>query len=1814
MSARLFLCLATALWLACISSPLRFAAQAVELEDLPEGCFTIEAEHFDYDGGKAVEAVNTMPYKGDEYNGLSAVHQVDYLENEARTEGDLYRPHEDPNVPMIESLGGQPGSERPGFAVEMNYRIGWVGEGEWYNYTRLIPAGYYKAYAALSIDRLDPGLLRGRLGLVTDGAGTDQQNVADLGEFNGAGSGAWGRNNLVVLTNAAGYDAVFQLAGGPTTLRFIPTGGEFDWFTLVPALPTVTSAKPFPGSTVPRHAELDFVITDYQTAVVTNSIILLLDDQDVTATAQITHAPEGTRVHYQPPALLGALTQHSYALSFQDNAATPRDVAYTGAFSVNVFAPGSFIVEAEDFNFDGGKTKAEASAMPYLGGAYDGLGAVHNVDYHNDDAGGGDIYRKGESPNVSLGTSTDLNRGDWDVRANYMIGRVDPGDWQNYTRNFASAIYEVYASLAHESTAAHSLAGSLQQVISGADGTQQSLVGLGRFDAPGTGAWGRYAFVPLAAADASQVKVALSGTQTLRWNGQSGDMDYLVLVPTGPATETADLLIRAGAEAFAGQKVYQTMPSGVQVATQAVGANRPAVFDVQVVNDGTAAHSLEVHAEESSDLGWTVTCRVGATDVSAQVRSVKGYATAILPSGGNEIIRVEMTPGAALFTNARKETTFQVFPEISVTPHTDSVKAVAVTVPTIQPDILVRRETDAVYLGDGIYNNTGASQTGWLEVEPDKPARFRLQLQNDGNRIDQYVLRSSNGGGGWTVKYYTGTHGLVFDGVSDYVDCRGGWSAGTRWTVEAWVKPQAQAALAGRRSIAGGSGGCLDWGIALQDGQFGVVARPPGDCSVTVASEITPELNRWYHVAGSCDATNAKVYVNGQLLAADKVLDNYSGTQGGFRIGGDISSPGNNFPGVIREVRVWDRARTAEEIRAGMNQRLKGDEPGLVGYWPLAEGLGRLAFDQSGHQHDGTLQNSPAWGTLSESPDLVEITAFVTSTGWTNLALYPAIADDLVVEVTPDRTVAGGSVKELLVTAASTSESSKADTVKLVTVAAATSATPEGGTYTTSADFEKGRRVGVEYDTIPDQIQLTRESVTLPYLWVPNSNEGTVSKLDTYTGRELARYRTCPWTDASPSRTTVDLYGNCWLGNRQRGTVVKIGLLENGQYLDRNGNGKVDTSYDRNDDGNITPDEMLPWGEDECVLYEILLVPGQEQTYTPGDETVRYANDYWNPGPRGLAVDARGNVWAGTYGGERFYYISETTGQILQTNNFHHTSYGAVISRDGVLWSAGYNYSFTEQSYVLRFDPRSGDVKTVSLGHATYGLGLDHLGHLFVSGWQDAKLSRIDVASGTVDWTHEGLNESRGVAVTDDNDVWVANSAPGTVARWSNDGQLKTQIPVGTTPTGVSVDAAGKVWVVNNGDEFVKRINPATDSIDLAKRIVGGLHYGYSDMTGILARQTTTRLGSWSIIHNAQMPNTPWDNGSIAWHSDEPPGTTIRVRTRTSNDQANWSLWRDVPNGTTDAKLTGLIPGRFIEVEAVLQSDSAEVSPILKDLTITPGNMFVFGNLAYFDDFEAPPGPEWSDARTDVTPIGQRKFLGQFGNQSVTLSLSNLPPHTAVTASFDLFVLGRWDGNDTTAGWGPDVVEVRLAGGLVLAHTTFNNAHPETVAAGQACPDGYPGGNHLAHTGAKEFNTLGFSVPGIDIMDAVYHLQYTFAHTANFLKFVVEGMLDGTGGIGPQAMVGDGGATWGLDNFQVNVTSPPVGPPPELTALGVSAEGLFQMRLVGTPQINYAIDCSTDLKSWTAIVTNRLQSDRFDYSDPQSLGETLRFYRARSVE
>jgi uncharacterized repeat protein (TIGR01451 family) len=178
------------------------------------------------------------------------------------------------------------------------------------------------------------------------------------------------------------------------------------------------------------------------------------------------------------------------------------------------------------------------------------------------------------------------------------------------------------------------------------------------------------------------------------------------------------------------------------------------------------------------------------------------------------------------------------------------------------------------------------------------------------------------------------------------------------------------------------------------------------------------------------------------------------------------------------------------------------------------------------------------------------------------------------------------------------------------------------------------------------------------------------------------------------------------------------------------------------------------------------------------------------------------------------------------------------------------------------------------------------------------------------------------------------------------------------------------------------------------------------------------------------------------------------------------------------------------------------------------------GVIVYQNDFEAGAGPEWSKTTTASTPSG-RTFLGQFGNESITLNLEDLPPHATATVYLDLYVIRSWDGNLTVPSLGPDLWRLEVDGTGALVSTTFSN-WPLT---NQAYPGSYPGDSYPAQAGAVEVGSLGYAFGPVANMDAVYRLQYTFPRNSTGLAITFTGA-------GLQELSDE---SWGIDNVFVAI-------------------------------------------------------------------------------
>jgi hypothetical protein len=555
-----------------VSNAFTFSTPRVSPELLPANSFWIEAEDYDYGGGQTVAAASTMPYRGGGYSNLLATLNVDYFDNqnEALTNADgtatginFYRGDRRPNnVDHTYHYGAQLlATNRPGpFMMSANFRLGWMGDF-WGNYTRTIPAGSYRAYAALSIDNAAT-VMRAPLDQVTAGVGTTSQTLENLGYFRGTGSSAWGQSVLVPLragdSDSAPLGAV-KFTGGPVTLRVTATSGDYDWFVFAPATDIRPTFSTGPGNLaqVRRDAKITARIEDFSVTANTNTIRVVVNGVDVTAASAISKSGDVTTVTYGP-ALWDADTTNSYSIWFTDNGTPTLSVTNSATFFVGPYpTPDTFLIEAEDYDYDGGKFVTNVvNTMPYTGAAYSNLIAKVGIDYNEsetaDFAANGIATYRGNSRNLATNANFNLanmndniggqwgrDRGTWNATVNYKIGWVGGGDWFNYTRTFPNKNYEVWVAISNDqplTSPTDTVRAHLSWVTSGAGTTNQTIQPLGIFRYSGTAGWGNNRLVPMRDTNTlAKVVLPLSGQQTVRLNADAGDLDYLLFVPTTAA-------------------------------------------------------------------------------------------------------------------------------------------------------------------------------------------------------------------------------------------------------------------------------------------------------------------------------------------------------------------------------------------------------------------------------------------------------------------------------------------------------------------------------------------------------------------------------------------------------------------------------------------------------------------------------------------------------------------------------------------------------------------------------------------------------------------------------------------------------------------------------------------------------------------------------------------------------------------------------------------------------------------------------------------------------------------------------------------------------------------------------------------------------------------------------------------------------------------------------------------------------------------------------------------------------------------------------
>ena len=464
-----------------------------------------------------------------------------------------------------------------GDTTDFEVEVGYNSPGDWLNYTRTFgsggsaPAGTYNVWCYLAVSGSG---VQSTFSQVTSDPTQGNQTTNFLGYFGSASftNGSYNTFLYVPLVDQFGNRVTITLTNGQYTFKSTVVGNpNLGFYLFMPVAPVYTPVPLhiYPDGTQPFESTGQFTFTvgpAQGASISTNGIGLILNGVDITSGLSFSQAGGGAwTVNYS--------LQSNAVYTAVINVTNTAGLTFTYPVSFDTFSQNNFMIEAVDFDFNGGQfIDNPIPTGAYVNGAYPiyAISAVNsyffypeansdneaitNVDLTtvNTDAGETFLYRPAESCGTQV--ATDFLRGKFYVTngstvtafSDFNVGWWNPGTWLNYTRTFPTNTYNIYGRLA--SGASYSGA-TMSLVTSGQGTTNQTTQLLGSFADPNANGWQTWDWVPLLDTNGQMVVVPLGGVETLKVTAPPGgatgslNANFYMLVPAVVAPQAVHLSV-----------------------------------------------------------------------------------------------------------------------------------------------------------------------------------------------------------------------------------------------------------------------------------------------------------------------------------------------------------------------------------------------------------------------------------------------------------------------------------------------------------------------------------------------------------------------------------------------------------------------------------------------------------------------------------------------------------------------------------------------------------------------------------------------------------------------------------------------------------------------------------------------------------------------------------------------------------------------------------------------------------------------------------------------------------------------------------------------------------------------------------------------------------------------------------------------------------------------------------------------------------------------------------------------------------------------
>ncbi|WP_157596012.1 hypothetical protein [Plesiocystis pacifica] len=383
--------------------------------------------------------------------------------------------------------------------------------------------------------------------------------------------------------------------------------------------------------------------------------------------------------------------------------------------------------------------------------------------------------------------------------------------------------------------------------------------------------------------------------------------------------------------------------------------------------------------------------------------------------------------------------------------------------------------------------------------------------------------------------------------------------------------------------------------------------------------------------------------------------------------------------------------------------------------------------------------------------------------------------------------------------------------------------TADTSTDTSTEEDTTEEDTGIKLDVADEGCQPPLGGNIQSFIWIANSNEGTVSKIDTQALVEVGRYQVLPGGGGSPSRTSVNQQGDMAVAARTGGVTKIIG--NSMTCPDTNGTPGVQTS--------AGPNDVVAWDDEECRAWHAPM------PYT-NMRAVAWTASVWDDNN---CLWETPQLWVGgntsADGSVEVRLLDGDDGTTIQTVAIPelslplgHGAYGAVVDSEDNLWLAQ-----IYENQMVRVDREDFSYELYDEPEHVYGIAIDSDDRVFLC---NRHVMRFDAMSSVFDTSliedWQGFyGHTGGCMIDDQGRLWKGIDD----ALYAVDTDTLEIVDTIAMPEGlmwgIAIDFHGYVWSIPKGGDTAYRVDPDTHDIESVGGLVGA--YTYSDMTGFSLEQ-----------------------------------------------------------------------------------------------------------------------------------------------------------------------------------------------------------------------------------------------------------------------------------------------------------------------------------------------------------------------------------------